>query len=84
MDILDQLYWDRRIDKAFYPIENDDNTVTLLSVWHKDEVSGAIENDAFSPLDEVNGENEGFDHFDSFRVPDTETLRQFEADDDES
>lgn len=83
MDIEDQWYWDRRIDKAFYPIESDDGTVTLLSVWHKEEVSGAIENGAFDPLEEVGGENEGFDHFDSFRIADEETVREFVTDNDE-
>jgi len=82
-ELQDTWYWDWRIDKAFYPVSADEETVTLVSVWHRDEVSGAIEHGAFDPVEEVGGENEGFDYFDSFRLPDAEDLPALEVDTDE-
>lgn len=79
---LDQWLWDRRTNKAYRPVEADDGTVTLVSVWHRDEVADALEKGALEPLDEVSGENIGFNHFDSFRLLDDEELERFGGDDE--
>jgi hypothetical protein len=76
----DRWYWDRRSDKAYYPVGTDDDRVALVSVWHRDEVEGAIDAGAFEGVDDVGGDGIGFDFFESFRLPDADALDgDFEA-----
>lgn len=62
--IEEQWYWDRRNNKAYYPVETGDNTVSFRTVWHEDEVADALRSDVLVPIDEI-----GFDPIDSFRTP---------------
>ena len=66
-----QWYWDRRSKKAYYPLEVGDGTVRLVSFWHRDEVQGALEAGALTPLDslEFSDIETTFDLMDSFRFP---------------
>jgi hypothetical protein len=75
MSIDKHWYWDWRTNKALYPIATDEDTVTLVTVWHRDEVESAIETDALEDVESVGGNNQGFDHFDTFRLPDEDELR---------
>lgn len=70
-DLPQQWYWDKRANKAYYPVEVTDETVRLVSVWHRDEVDGAIDAGALRPLEDVNLDrtDTGFDLIDSFRFP---------------
>jgi len=76
MDEIDeQWYWDRRNKKTYYPVEADDDTVVFATVWHREEVTDALSGDALVPIDDLgpdhlDGLEAGFDHFDSFRLPD--------------
>lgn len=72
--IEDCWYWDRRINKAYRPIEHDDETVTFVTVRHREEVTDAIECDAFVPLEEIGLDQTVFDLIDSFRLPSDEAL----------
>ena len=45
-------YWDRRNHKACFPCKVDDGTVHFVSIWHEDEVGGALANDALVPIEE--------------------------------
>jgi hypothetical protein len=70
-EIERQWYWDRRSNKAFYPVDVGDGTVRLVSVWHRDEVEGALDAGTFEPLDDLDFGNveTTFDLMDSFRFP---------------
>lgn len=59
-----QWYWDRRNNKAYYPVETGDGTVSFRTVWHEDEVADALSGDVLVPVEEI-----GFDPIDSFRTP---------------
>lgn len=71
-DIEQQWYWDRRANKAYYPVEVEDDTVRLTTVWHREEFEGAMENGALTTVDDLVGSRE-FDTtmelIDSFRLP---------------
>lgn len=78
-DVNQQWYWDRRSNKAYYPVEMGDDTIELASVWHREEVEGALEREALVPIEEIGvlgrGDEEdvsfvSFDGLDSFRLPD--------------
>ena len=78
-DIDRQWYWDRRSNKAYYPVEVGEDTVRLTSVWHREEVEGALESGALAPATEIGvlglGDEEDvsfvpFDGLDSLRLPD--------------
>jgi hypothetical protein len=73
-DVDDRWYWDRRIDKAYRPVATDGDRVALVTVWHRDEVEGAIDAGALDDVDDVGGDGVGFDYFDSFRLPDGDDL----------
>jgi hypothetical protein len=45
-----QWYWDHRNRKAYYPVERDDGTVTLATVWHEEELADALETGALEEL----------------------------------
>ena len=66
-----QWFWDRRTNKAYYPVEMDDDTVRLVSVWHRDEFDGAVGAGALTPVEDVNLDRTDttFDLLDSFRLP---------------
>lgn len=49
----DSWYWDRRTNKALYPQQVDDNTIQFVTVWHREEVEDALDNDALVPLSEI-------------------------------
>jgi len=76
MNELDsQWYWDRRNNKAYYPVEGDDSSITFVTVWHREEAADALENGALVPIDDLGPDylenrDAGFDVFDSFRLPD--------------
>lgn len=73
MDSLDdRWYWDRRTNKAYRPIATDDGTVTLLTVWHEQEVEGARDGGALVPVEEIGLDRTEttFDLLESFRLPD--------------
>lgn len=64
-------YWDHRNRKAYYPIERDDGTVTLATVWHEEEVEDALETGALEALGASCGEHftDVFAFADTFRTP---------------
>jgi hypothetical protein len=70
-DFQKQWYWDKRSNKAYYPVEIAEDTVRLVSVWHRDEVEGAVDAEALQPIEDVNLDrtDTGFDLIDSFRFP---------------
>lgn len=71
-DLEERWYWDRRIDKAYYPVDTGDGTTTLLSVWHDEELGDALDRDALVTIAEFT-EQRGttpFDLKESFRLPD--------------
>lgn len=70
-DLADQWYWDRRTDTAYHPVERDDGTVTLVSVWHREEVEDARESGALVPVEEIGLDRTEttFDLLDSYRLP---------------
>lgn len=63
-------YWDRRNDKAYYPVKSTDDTTSFLTVWHDEEVEDAIENGALDPLEETGMDDpeRPFGLKDSFRL----------------
>ncbi|WP_276256571.1 hypothetical protein [Halomontanus rarus] len=67
----EQWYWDRRTNKAYYPVAVDGDTVQLATVWHRDEIDGALEAGAWATVEELNpGRTDTtFDLVDSFRMP---------------
>jgi len=75
-DIDRQWYWDRRSNKAYYPVETDGETVELVSVWHHEEVEGALESGALVSADEIDvlehldGPDDDSGYSGSFRLPD--------------
>jgi len=73
-DVDDRWYWDRRIDKAYRPVATDGDRVALVTLWHRDELEGAIDADALEDVDDVGGDGVGFDYFESFRLPEGEEL----------
>ena len=78
-DIERRWYWDRRNGKAYYPVETDGGTVAFVTVWHGDEVAGALDAGALVPVDDLGPDylddrEAGFDVFDSFRLPDRADL----------
>jgi hypothetical protein len=72
VDIDKQWYWDRRNDKAYYPVETDEGTVRFVTVWHEQEVADAVERGALAPIEEIGLDRTEttFDLIDSFRTPD--------------
>lgn len=46
-------YWDRRNDKAYYPVKTEDDTISFLSVWHDEEVEDAMSAGALTPMEET-------------------------------
>lgn len=80
----DQWYWDRRTNKAYYPLRQDGGTVELLTVWHREEARDALAEDALTTVEEIgttgpDAEGTTFDLVDSFRVDD-ETVARYQAD----
>lgn len=69
-------YWDRRTDKAYYAIEQDEETVRFLTVWHQEEATDALDSGALEPLDSMNFDRPGgtFALKESFRTPPEEEL----------
>lgn len=70
-EIEEQWYWDRRNNKAYYPVEFNENTTMFVTVWHKEEIVDAIQTGVVSPIDEIDHERTltTFDLIDSFRLP---------------
>ena len=62
--------WDRRTNKAYYPVATTEDTVEFRTVWHDEEVADARESGALVPIEETGIDNEGrlFGLTDSFRV----------------
>lgn len=62
-------YWDNRNRKAYYPKRIDEETVTFVTTWHREEVADALATGAVEPVDEMSPEwfDSVFDHIDSFR-----------------
>ena len=52
-EIEDRWYWDRRNNKAYYPVDAGDETVEFRTVWHVEEVTDARESGALVPVDEI-------------------------------
>jgi hypothetical protein len=46
-------YWDRRNDKAYYPVQTGDDTISFVTVWHAEEVKNARECDVLTPIEET-------------------------------
>lgn len=76
VDIPECWYWDRRTRKALYPteIDEDENTVEFVTVWHREEVEDALASEALVPVEEVSSEivDTTFDLLDSFRFSNVE------------
>jgi hypothetical protein len=71
-DISERWYWDRRSRKALYPVEMDgEDTVTFVTVWHREEAEDALDSNAVVPTEDVSREDMDttFDLLDSFRFP---------------
>lgn len=64
-------YWDRRTQKALYPRRVDETTVEFVTVWHAEEVTGAVESDALVPVEDLGPDDSDrpLDVVDSFRMP---------------
>lgn len=62
-------YWDNRNRKAYYPQRVDEDTITFVTVWHREEVADALATGAVEPVTETAPEwfDSVFDHIDSFR-----------------
>jgi hypothetical protein len=67
-----QWYWDRRTEKAYYPIETDGETVRFVTVWHEQEVASARDCNALVPIEKIGLDRTDttFDLLNSFRMPD--------------
>lgn len=67
----DRWYWDRRTNKAYYPIEIGEDTTTFITVWHREEIADALRSGVVSPIEEIGHERTAttFDLIDSFRLP---------------
>lgn len=70
-EIEDQWYWDRRNNKAYFPVRSDEGTTTFLTVWHREEVQEALQTGVVFPVDEIGHDRTPttFDLIDSFRLP---------------
>lgn len=70
-DIEERWYWDRRNRKAYYPVDTDGETVTMVSVWHQEEVEDARAAEALEPLEAVSEyrDETAMTITDSFRTP---------------
>jgi len=71
-DLEQRWYWDHRNRKAYYPVERGENTVTLATVWHDEELADALETGALEALG-ASCEDHFTDVFafaDTFRTPD--------------
>jgi len=69
-DIEERWYWDHRTNKAYYPKRIDDGTVELVTTWHHEELTDALETGALTPVEDLSepyGKAVGFECFDSFR-----------------
>lgn len=79
-----QWYWDRRTNKAYYPVAVDEETVQFATVWHRDEVDGALAEGAMTSVDDVTSDytETTFDLLDSFRTPRVENLAAPGGEDD--
>jgi hypothetical protein len=88
-EIEQRWYWDHRTNKAYYPksVDEDEGVVELVTAWHHEEVTDALEAGALTPVEELSepyGNDVGFECFDSFRfspVEDDPAVAE-EADDD--
>lgn len=69
-EIESRWYWDRRTNKAYYPIVTEQDTTTFVTTWHREEVEDALQSDVFVPVDEIGHERTEttFDLIDSFRL----------------
>ena len=70
-DLEQRWYWDHRNRKAYYPVERGDNTVTLATVWHEDELADALATGALEELGASCEESftDVFEFADTFRTP---------------
>lgn len=68
--VEDRWYWDRRTNKAYRPVADDGETVTFVTMRHREEVADAIDRDALVPVEEFGLDEPVFELVDSFRVPD--------------
>jgi hypothetical protein len=85
-DIEQRWYWDHRTNKAYYPKQTDDGTVELVTTWHREEVTDALETGALTPVEDLTLDyrsNVGFACFDSFRFDAVDADPPIEEDDDE-
>jgi hypothetical protein len=82
--IEDRWYWDRRTNKAYYPVAVDEDTVQFATVWHREEVEDALAADALATIEDVNVDRTDttFDLVDSFRMPPIEDLAAPGGEDD--
>lgn len=46
-------YWDRRNDKAYYPVNVEADTISFLTIWHAKELEDARECDVLTPIEET-------------------------------
>jgi hypothetical protein len=79
---IGEWYWDKRNKKAYAPVRFEDDTVHLLTVWHRDELDDALDGEAVVPIEEIGLDrvDTTFDLLDSFRFPDESTLESYTAD----
>ena len=82
VEIDSQWYWDRRTEKAYYPVEAEDGTVRFVTVWHEQEVADARDRGALVPIEEIGLDRTEttLDLLDSFRMPDDIGEKAGEAD----
>lgn len=76
-------YWDDRNRKAHYPCAIDEDTVTMVSVWHRDEVEGGLREAILQPFDEIGPayarDDPVVELFDSFRILPDDKLEEYDA-----
>ena len=84
-DLEKRWYWDHRTNKAYYPTEVDkeDGVVELVTAWHHEEVTDALETGALTPVEEVSDPEDGdigSGVFDSFRFASVEETPEVDND----
>jgi hypothetical protein len=76
-------YWDYEQRKAYYPCYIGDETVRFVTVWHRDEVAGALEDAGLVPVEYLGPprtENQFVSGpFDSFRILPEEEVAAYES-----
>lgn len=82
-------YWDKQSRKAVVPLQFNERTVRMLSIWHTDEIIGARSHEQLVPIEELGPAHKGnvFEEelpLNSFRILDESELQTYLADNQET